>query len=77
MQNFTPTEQRMIDVLADGKPHRREELHACLGDELQPLTAIQMHICKMRKKLVGHDILCVARNRSYYYQHVRIISTAD
>jgi hypothetical protein len=30
MAIFTPTEVRILTVLADGLDHKREELHACL-----------------------------------------------
>jgi len=76
---FTPTQKRMLKVLSDGQRHTREELHACLDDELSALSAIQAHITYIRKHLEirGEDIVCVARDRSYHYQHVRLLNSAN
>lgn len=76
---YTPTERRMLDILDDGLPHRREELHACLGDELAPLSAIQNHISRLRAKLKpkGHDVLCVSRDNTRYYQRVVLYASAN
>jgi hypothetical protein len=49
--NFTPTEYRIMEVLQDGLPHTREEIHGCLQDELSSLDAIKPHICSLRPKL--------------------------
>ena len=76
---FTPTEHRMLELLSDGLRHTREELHACLFDDLAELASIQPHICRIRKRLVGRgeDILCVARNQTYFYQHVRLLCSPN
>lgn len=72
---FTPVEQRMIDLLADGMDHTRAELHTCLFDELAPLQAINGHITNIRKKIrhLGHDIVCLpgVGPRPMSYRHVR------
>jgi hypothetical protein len=51
----------MLEVLADGKPHTREELHACLYDTEGSMQNIQHHISAMRKilRMQGEDIFCV------------------
>lgn len=58
--HFTPTQKRMLAVLSDGEGHTREELHACLGDDLASGGAVRVHIAILRKKLaqVGQAILC-------------------
>ncbi len=73
--SFTPTQQAMLDILADGLPHTRRELHACLPDELGALSNIQIHLSKMRKTLRqdGEDIICCLVNRSICYRYVRLI----
>jgi hypothetical protein len=48
---LTPTQQRMIDVLGDGKLHTRQELHTCLCDRLGSLNNIREHLNLLRKKL--------------------------
>lgn len=75
--SFTPTQQAMLNVLADGLPHRREELHACLPDELGALTNIHRHLVAMRKLLrpEGQEIICQLLNRRYYYRLVRPLNS--
>jgi len=75
---FTKTEQLMLNVLADGYPHTREELHACLPDELSALGAIKRHLSGIRKKLrpQGQDIICELRDRRPLYRHVRLLASA-
>lgn len=72
---FTATEKKIIDVLSDGLPHRREELHACLPDELGDRINLNLHISNIRKKIVGRgeDIVCQLRNRRIHYRHVRML----
>ena len=76
---FTPTESRILDLLKDGLPHRREELHALLDDDLAELSAVQRHVSTIRKRLnlKGQDILCVARGYTYSYQQVRLLCSAN
>ena len=75
---FTPTQNRMLDVLADGMAHTRQELHACLSDELSAETSIQPHITHLRKRLrlKGQDILCEVAGRDVRYRHVRMLASA-
>lgn len=74
---YTPTQQRMLSILADGFPHTREELHGCLWDELGALSNIQMHISNLRKKLKpeGETVVCVIKHRRIHYQHVRLLKS--
>jgi DNA-binding winged helix-turn-helix (wHTH) protein len=69
--DFTPTQRRILDVLADRMPHRREELHACLPDDLGALANLRFHLSQLRKVLRPHgqDIICqLYRNRLHYRQ---------
>lgn len=72
---YTPTHARMLEVLADGMPHTRRELHACLWDEASALTAIQRHISTLRQLLLpkGQTIVCEFHKRSICYRHVRLL----
>lgn len=72
---FTPTEQEMLKVLADGLAHTREELHACLPDELGSLSNIQIHISHIRQKINprGQTIVCELQNRRIHYRQVRLM----
>jgi hypothetical protein len=75
---YTPTQERLLAVLADGLPHRREELMGCLNDDLAERVILQCHISLLRKKLrpVGQDILCEFAQRTYQYRHVRLLASA-
>ncbi len=72
---FTPTEQRMLAVLADGLPHTRQELHACLVDDMGPLSNIQMHLSSIRRMLrgQGEDVVCELKGK-IYYRHVKLLN---
>ena len=73
---YTPTQRKILDVLADGQHHTREEVHACLPDELGALSNIQRHICAIRKPLNsrGYDIICENRG-GMRYRLVRILNS--
>lgn len=75
-ERATPTQLRLLTLLRDGQPHRRKELHACLGDELAGNTAISWHLSKMREYLrpQGYNILCVISRTGIVYQMIRLIS---
>ncbi|MFO7776004.1 MAG: hypothetical protein R6W89_09425 [Candidatus Hydrogenedentota bacterium] len=36
--DWTPTQRRMLEVLSDGLPHTKEELHACCGPSCPDAT---------------------------------------
>ena len=74
---FTPTEQRILAILADGMAHTRQELHGCLYDELGGPGNLRVHICNIRKKLlrVGQTILCELYRGSPHYRHVRLLAS--
>ena len=75
---FTPTQQAMLDVLADGKPHTFDELKDCLPDELGVTENIFRHISAIRKRirLQGQEIVCEFANRRKYYRHIVLLSSA-
>jgi len=72
---YTRTEKKIVNLLSDGLPHTREEVHDCLWDEEAPLTAIQMHISRIRAKIRprGEEIVCELRHRTIHYRHVRLL----
>ncbi len=67
--------QRMLNLLADGRPHTAQELHGCLEDELGPVSNIEVHLSILRKALEtrGEDITCRRRDGVTWYAHVRSI----
>jgi DNA-binding response OmpR family regulator len=67
--SLTPIQRRMFTVLRDRHFHTRQELHACLDDELAALTSIQFHISRLRAKLRHHGftISCKIMEGCTYY----------
>ena len=71
---LTPTQRRMLTVLADGLSHSAQELHACLADDQQPVCHIHVHITGMRKLLRprGEELICQRLSGGTYYRWVRL-----
>lgn len=67
---YTPTEQKLLVMLADGLPHTVEELATCLPDELASLTTVKAHIWKIRQKLHGSAIAGERLNGRFVYRMV-------
>lgn len=67
---FTKTQRRMLNVLADGKRHTREELQACMPDPEAARSSIKQHICNIRKRLeaVGQAVVCEQYMGGIYYR---------
>jgi hypothetical protein len=45
---LTPTQQQIVEMLADGRPHLVSEVESGLCSNA---AAVQAHICKLRKRL--------------------------
>lgn len=76
---YTPTQRRILALLADGRPHPRQELLACLPDaELGSLATVRVHVCLLRRRLraSGEDILCVLHGSTLCYRQVRLLEAA-
>ena len=79
---FTPAEQVILNLLADGKPHLRSEIWRCVPGS-EKMTEQQMKdlvrdnanmmLSSIRRKLkaAGESIVCVVIQRRMYYQRVR------
>jgi len=76
---FTPTQQRIMDLLSDGKPHCKDELQKCLSDELAGDTAVGFHLTAIRKVLSKRNegVLCVLVNRKIAYRYVALRGASD
>lgn len=74
MSEFTPTQEKMLEILSDGKPHSRKELHSCCGPSL--LRVVGSHLRQIRLKIrpKGEDVVCVIVQRKFMYQHVRLLN---
>jgi len=75
--HWTPVETKMLQLLSDGKPHTREELHGCLWDDKSYLRTIQFHLSKIRQRLrpQGQDIICELFKRQIHYRHIRYLAS--
>ncbi len=76
---FTPTEERILKVLADGDRHTYEEmLKECMEDELATRSNLRQHVYNLRAKLrlIQHEILCEVYYKRKYYRHVLRIAPA-
>ena len=77
--NLTPTEQRLFDLLEDGKPHKPEVLLPLI-DELADRNTLYVHLCRLRAKLRPHDEEIVAQSLGkggIAYRRMKVITTLD
>jgi len=72
--DFTPTQWRMMEVLADCEPHSVAELHGCADDELSTAAVVRVHVANLRRKLRphGNDIIYERRQNTSYYRLIKI-----
>lgn len=74
---FTPTEQRILAVLADGRLHTRQELLAVLEDDQPGDKAVAMHVTRLRKKLLARgEHISNEYYSGWFYRHVRLLAGA-
>ena len=74
---YTPTQRRILEVLKDGRLHRREELEACLNDNLATPVTLRVHLTYLRGKIrrKGLDIFCRGGAVRASYQLVKLLAT--
>lgn len=72
---FSILQQKILNVLANGKPHPRQELLDQMDDPLATFRNLNDHIYRLRKKLRpnGHDVICENVHRRICYRHVILI----
>lgn len=57
---LTPTEQRILDLLADAQSHTYDEILHLLDDgEYNGRTSVKTHISTLRSKIVGNALTVV------------------
>lgn len=73
--HFSPTQQRIVDLLSDGLLHSKEEIYGMLLTA-NSVNHIQMHISNLRKVMrpVGQDIRYILQNGVSFYQLVRCLN---
>ncbi len=74
--HYTPTHKRMLKVLSDGMPHKKEELHKCLDDDLASVSCVRKHLSTLRSQLkkINEDVICEYKDRSFFYRHIVLLS---
>lgn len=78
LEGFTPTERKILAVLADGERHSRTEFHEPLGmvvTEKGDDASINKHIWNMREKLrpLGKWVVSEYHMYKYYYRLVNLV----
>ncbi len=73
---FTPTEQRILALLADGNAHSKIELDRCLNDDMAGANTLNTHLTNIRRKLspIGQTVYCNRQNGCVLYSHVRLVA---
>lgn len=74
--DFTPTERRLLRVLADGLPHRKGDLLACMPDEAGLDANVATHIYRIRLKLAVRNHTIVQEQVSWRVYSWRLVSVA-
>lgn len=78
MPLYTPTEQRLLNLLNDGRPHTREEMIKVGPDpEMPSWPNVFRSMTKLRAKLrmIGRDIVCVSKGKAgTFYQQVVLLT---
>ena len=80
MPEWTKTEVKILNILADGHPHPREELFTCIDDDLANLKRqLAFHVCNIRRKLkpYGQTIVCQIGDAPISYRHVILLSSGN
>jgi len=67
----------MLKILSDGLPHTSKELHGCCGPSCRAVVRVHMVHIRKKLRLKGEDVVCVFRQGRYYYQHVRLLASAN
>lgn len=76
LEDFTPTEQRILCKLLDQCRHTRQELVDCINDN-EGETIFSSHMFNLRKKLRirGYTVALITIDRKTYYELARVVAT--
>lgn len=76
LDKLSPTLRKMAELLADGLPHTRQELHAFCGPS--SISVVRKHMVMLRAALPsGQAIICETTGRITYYRQVRLLHSAN
>lgn len=69
------SKKAILELLSDGRPHTREDLHECCGPS--SIAVVRVHVHNLRKELPSNeDIVCRTINGKTHYQHVLLLPSA-
>lgn len=76
MEHFSPTQQRIVDLLADCLPHSNDEIYGCLLSA-GTVNHIKQHLSNIRKILrpTGKDIATLKHNGRTHYCLIRLTNS--
>ena len=81
MENLTEMEQRIYDLLRDGRIHSKSEVHAVMypEDVLGSYNSIKMNVSRLRSKLQTQslDIVFQQAGRTQGYRMIREMEPID
>lgn len=78
--DFTPTQWKIYEFLADGRPHSREELSRFLQDPATTGAAsVRVHVYYVRRAVrrYGMDVVSTRVHSTCYYRLVRAVPAQD
>lgn len=75
-QKLSPTELKVLALLADGKPHHRAEVAGCFAAPPSPAN-LWTTLCNLRRKLRPHGetVLTIVCGRDTYYSWGRRLAS--
>lgn len=78
MPDFSISETKLLNALADGKPHSVDELMGCLWDELASRGALLALVCRVRKKLRPHNqfIRAISATEVHQLAYVHVVEAS-
>lgn len=76
MAEYTPMQQRILAILADGLRHPVGEMATALDVDRKVL---RVHVTQLRKRMpLGYAIICeTGAGLKTYYRHVRLLASAN
>lgn len=74
---FTPTQQKIMDLLSDGKPHAKDEIRECLWDTMTELRNVHVHITNLRTILRPWGYIITIKFKTRIPQYILSQSIED
>lgn len=74
--HFNAMERKILFLLADGLPHKANDLVTAMNDPNWTRSNLSSQIKNIRPKIrtIHHDIICETRHRQYHYRYVISLS---